>query len=104
MKFRFLPEALMEYEESTFYYSSVSNALAASFVTQIESSIKRIQRNPLAHATVWADVRRCLVKRFPYGIYYIIENDHFLIVAVMHLSRKPGYWENRVSETVSTYE
>ncbi len=86
MKFRFLAEALLEYEESAFYYLSINVELAAGFVRQIESSIRRIQRHPLAQVTVSEDVqsiRRCLVKRFPYGIYYLIEHDHVLIVAVI---------------------
>jgi hypothetical protein len=33
---------------------------------------------------------------FPYGILYTIEAEFILIVAVMHGSRKPGYWKGRV--------
>ncbi|HIP58812.1 MAG TPA: hypothetical protein EYH01_00115 [Campylobacterales bacterium] len=40
--------------------------------------------------------RRCLVNRFPFGLVYRIEGDTIVIVAVMHLSRKPDYWYSRV--------
>jgi len=50
----------------------------------------------MASIMVEEDVRRCLVQRFPFGIYFTFEPDHFLIVAVMHLSREPGYWKERM--------
>ena len=50
MKFRFHPDALQEYENSTFYYLDISPQLAKSFIGDIEKSIKRIQRTPLAWA------------------------------------------------------
>ena len=103
MKYLFLPEALLEYEESALYYAAIDKHLAGTFVSQIESAIRRMQRNPSAHAVVAENVRRCLVKRFPFGIYFLIEDDQMLIVAVMHMSRKPNYWKDRVSEGSSSY-
>jgi hypothetical protein len=44
------------------------------------------------------DVRRCLAHIFPYAILYTIEADYILIVAVMHLSREPGYWKDRLRQ------
>ncbi|WP_233787150.1 hypothetical protein [Dulcicalothrix desertica] len=41
------------------------------------------------------DVRRCMTRRFPYGILYTIEQHYILILAVMHCSREPGYWKSR---------
>ena len=96
MKYRFHPDALHEYEKSALYYFDISPQLARKFVEDVEKAIKRIQRNPSAWTAVDEDVRRCMTKNFPFGIYYTIEDDHFLIVAVMHLSRIPGYWKKRI--------
>ncbi|MEH2159505.1 MAG: hypothetical protein V7K38_00285 [Nostoc sp.] len=41
---------------------------------------------------------RCLTRKFPYGILYTIQEDYILILAVMHCSREPGYWKERVQE------
>ena len=41
-------------------------------------------------------VRRCLTRRFPYGIIYQIVDHEILIIAVMHLKRRPMYWQNRI--------
>jgi len=97
MKFRFHPAALEEYEESALYYVAISPFVANRFIDEIESAIRRMCRHPRACSVIEDNIRRCLVKRFPFGIYYSLEADHILIVAIMHLSRMPGYWKDRIS-------
>jgi plasmid stabilization system protein ParE len=36
-----------------------------------------------------------LLKRFPYGLYYSIEDGAVVIVAVVHGRRDPAVWQNR---------
>jgi hypothetical protein len=43
-----------------------------------------------------ANVWRCRVNRFPYGLVYEVSGEEIVIVAVMHLHRRPGYWRDRV--------
>ena len=45
--------------------------------------------------TLRGGFRRRLLRRFPYGILYKEEESQIVIVAVMHLQRRPGYWRNR---------
>ena len=62
------------------------------------SLYKTIQRSfsfPKAWSVIEGDIRRSLVKRFPYGVLYSEENDEIYIIAVMHLHRFPGYWKHR---------
>jgi hypothetical protein len=54
---------------------------------------------PFAWRVIDEDVRRCLIRPFPYGVLYTIEPEQILIVAVMHLSREPGYWLRRLDES-----
>jgi plasmid stabilization system protein ParE len=96
MKFRFHPEAENEFIEAVRYYASVHTKLAEDFVDEIEHGIAAIQRNPLAWRIVASDVRRYLVHRFPFGIYYTCGDDSVTIWAVMHLSRLPDYWKSRI--------
>jgi hypothetical protein len=49
----------------------------------------------LAEYSIDEDIRRCMTRKFPYGILYTIEPDYILILAVMHCSREVGYWKNR---------
>jgi toxin ParE1/3/4 len=50
---------------------------------------------PNRYALVDDDVRRCMARKFSYGVLYTIEQDFILILAVMHCSQEPGYWKNR---------
>ncbi len=51
---------------------------------------------PEAWPVIEEDIHRNLLHRFPFGIYYTIENDNsILIIAIMHMSRRPGYWKTR---------
>ena len=72
--------------------------LGVAFSIEIESVLRRILETPDRFPFLEDDVRRCLARRFPYGILYTIEADYILIIAVMHCSRKPGYWRDRVHE------
>ena len=41
-------------------------------------------------------MRRRMLNRFPYGLLYAVEADRIIVVAVMHLHRRPGYWKDRL--------
>ena len=41
------------------------------------------------------EVRQCRVLSFPYGIIFPVTEGQSEILAVMHLHRKPGYWQER---------
>ncbi len=42
------------------------------------------------------EIRRSLIRRFPYEILYAEEDKEIFIVAVMHLHRDPEYWKHRI--------
>ena len=42
------------------------------------------------------DVRRYLLRRFPFAILYRLEPDHLRILAVKHHSRQSDYWQARM--------
>jgi len=96
MKHSFHPEALEEYLGAVSYYADISPQLAESFIKAVESGLDEIVTYPEAWQTVEEDVRRHLIRRFPYSIYYCIEGDLIMIYAVMHMSRHPDYWKSRV--------
>ena len=97
MTYSFHPEALAEFKEATIYYSEKSPSLASVFFTEVENAIEKIVENPNLYGVIDEDVRRCLTKRFPYGILYSIEDNYILILAVMHCSREPSYWKHRLA-------
>jgi hypothetical protein len=64
----------------------------------IEMAIRRAMDDPLRYRIFEQDVRRVLVKVFPYAVLFTVEEDSILVVAVMHCHREPGYWRNRAGD------
>jgi toxin ParE1/3/4 len=95
MKYVFHPEALTEYAEAVQYYTERRAEVAQAFIDAVEDAIYRIRESPTRWRAIDEDIRRCLTRKFPYGILYTIEQDYILILAVMHCSREPGYWKSR---------
>ncbi|MBL8867531.1 MAG: type II toxin-antitoxin system RelE/ParE family toxin [Gemmataceae bacterium] len=93
---RFRVEALSEYEDAADWYEQQRTGLGDDFVAEVESVIARISANPLLHAKVYGDVRKAVVKRFPYIVLYLVEPTEIVIVSVFHTSRNPDVWKSRV--------
>lgn len=70
--------------------------LGDRFAAEVRSAIRRVVETPERWRVLEEDVRRCLVRVFPYSVLYTIEADFILIVAVMHGKRQPGYWRYRL--------
>lgn len=95
MSFSFHPEAAEEFDAAVEWYEERSTGLGLDFATEIRHAILRAESLPLAWTRLEGGIRRILVHRFPYGILYAPDDDHLYIIAVMHLSREPGYWRHR---------
>lgn len=95
MTYRFHPEAEEEFLAAIEYYESRRESLGHEFAVEVYSTILRIQAHPEAWPLLEADVRRCLTRRFPFGVVYWAEGETVHILAVMHLHRAPDYWKLR---------
>ncbi len=95
MKFAFHPEAETEFHEAIEYYEGVESGLGYDFAIEVYSTVKRSIAFPKAWPTIEDEIRRSLVRRFPYGVLYSEEKDEIHIVAVMNLHRHPDYWKHR---------
>jgi plasmid stabilization system protein ParE len=57
--------------------------------------LSRVARHPSLHTAVEDDVRRALFRQFPYAVYYQSRPDTVRILAILHTSRRPDYWQSR---------
>jgi toxin ParE1/3/4 len=96
MKYVFHPQALKEYAEAVEYYAQNRVELAQAFIDAVENAIFPIVESPNRWGIIDNDIRRCLTRKFPYGILYTIEDDYIFILAVMHCNRNPESWQNRI--------
>jgi plasmid stabilization system protein ParE len=98
MKVRFLQIAKRELDDAVDYYNRERPGLGYELLWEVFFAIDRIKQFPQTWQTFYEDARRCLVRRFPYGIIYVQEKDSILILAIAHLHREPDYWIDRLSD------
>lgn len=98
MKYKILvrPEAETELMESVYWYEEKIKGLGSSFLLSVEASLESISRTPEAYPKVYKNIRRALIRKFPFGIHYIIEKDSIIVLAVFHAGRNPKEWEKRL--------
>jgi len=94
---RLLEVAQLELDDAISYYNGQERGLGDAFLLEAMAAIDRIQRYPDAWHPLGASLRRCRLRRFPYGLIYSAPEDEILIVAVAHSHRRPSYWRGRVA-------
>lgn len=92
----FLAPARRELEETVDFYNSRQPGLGDEFAAEVQNTVARVLHNPLAWTKLSPEIRRCRLRRFPYGLVYQIRPKEILFVAVMHLRRRPDYWRSRI--------
>lgn len=97
---RFLPGAEHEMLETARFYESKKPGLGRDFLDEVERTITSAEKRPYLGARHSDNIRRRILRRFPFGVLYAVEPDRIIIVAVMHLHRYPGYWRDRLNITL----
>ena len=93
----FHPEAALEFEEAVRFYKRRGRGLGARLASEVRATIRKVVENPDRWRVLEDDVRRCLVRVFPYSVLYTVEPEYVLIIAIMHGKREPGYWRKRLA-------
>ncbi|WP_437641105.1 type II toxin-antitoxin system RelE/ParE family toxin [Sorangium sp. So ce854] len=84
-----------EASEAFLWYAARDPSVAERFEAQVLEAFDRIAEAPEQGPEIEPGVRRLLLHRFPYGVLYAVEPDRILVLAVMHLRRRPGSWRGR---------
>jgi plasmid stabilization system protein ParE len=88
-------EAQADFDEAFDWYESQRPGLGIDFTAQVQEVFDRISANPLLHAVVFQDLRKAVVRRFPYSVIYRAEATQVLVLAVFHSKREPSIWQGR---------
>lgn len=96
MRVEFHPEAEEEFTEAVSFYKQRGRTLGERLAREVWSTMDRVVANPERWRVIEGDVRKCVVRVFPYGVLYTIEVDYILVVAIAHGKREPGYWRHRL--------
>lgn len=75
--------------EAYAWYAKQAPSLGVDFLDRFDEVLKQIAAFPEASPVVLLDYRRTLLRRFPYGVFYVIEGECVVVAAVYHLARNP---------------
>jgi plasmid stabilization system protein ParE len=82
-------------EDAARWYERQNEGLGDEFLDEVLETFDAISGSPYLHAVVHRKTRRALTNRFPFAIYYRIEEYSVVVLAVMHGSRHPKRWKER---------
>ncbi len=91
----FRPEAEEELKEAFFWYEDKRAGLGDDFLSHVDEGLRFIGRNPEIHPIEYRESRKHLIKRFPYKIIYLVEEEKIVILAIFHEKRRPVIIKNR---------
>ena len=91
-RLKFSARALREICETQEWYELQSPGLGEEFIAALELQLKRLEQSPLHFAEVILKVRRALLPRFPYGLFFAVRGSFVHILAVLHDVRNPNRW------------
>lgn len=74
------------------YYEVQSKGVGDDFLVAVGSVFDAIQRYPEMFSAVYGEVRRAIVSRFPYAVFYRIEPKRVVVLRVLHTARDPKLW------------
>jgi len=90
------PEAESELAEAFEWYETRIPGLGSEFIRVVDSVLSSIIRNPQTYPVVYKTVRRALTRRFPYEVFFMVDADSVVILAVFHAKRNPRRWQERI--------
>ncbi len=96
MRTRFLLPAHRELNEAVLYYNLQRTHLGNEFRDEAWETLQRIKDFPAAWQPLGGLIRRCQMRRFPYGIIYEFSDVELVVIAVAHLHQEPEYWYTRM--------
>ena len=100
MKPRFLDEALAEAEAAAGWYESQQRGLGVDFHQALDEALDVIETDPrrfgqLETIRTAREIRRIMLRRFPYYVVYEVQAEKVVVLAVAHAGRRPNYWRRR---------
>jgi toxin ParE1/3/4 len=88
-------EAQLEVQSIFDYYEDLNEGLGFEFMRALDAALQTIKRNPLACQKIYQESRRVLLRKFPYAVFYLVEETRIVIIACFHQKRDPIDWIRR---------
>jgi plasmid stabilization system protein ParE len=92
---RWHPAAQTEAQEIIHWYADRDPEAAVQFSIELDEAVERIVENPQLFTRLEDNIRRALLRNYPYAVVYRETREETLILAIAHGKRRPGYWRKR---------
>jgi plasmid stabilization system protein ParE len=89
------PQSDLDIQAAAVWYEDQRAGLGMRFLDELDGVFRRIEDNPRQFPRIDSNVRRALLRHFPYGVYFIEDSNAFAVLAVLHLHREPDMWKSR---------
>ena len=89
MKLRYTDKAKDDVELSFAWYERQRRGLGFEFLDCVENAVKSIQENPKIYRTYYSAFRGCTIRRFPFSVFYTIENTEIVVHSVFDNRQDP---------------
>ena len=89
------PAAAADIESARDWYNRARPGLGDEFLTALDDTLRRVREAPDQYPAVHRGIRRALLKRFPYGVFFRFADDTVLVIACFHGRRNPTVWRSR---------
>jgi plasmid stabilization system protein ParE len=90
------PDAETEITNAALWYHEQSSAIRDSFLTAVDQALQAIEQRPLLYQRIYKQVRRLVLREFPYALFYTVSSQDVVVIACLHCSRDPKLWRKRV--------
>lgn len=98
MSFKLLinDEALLDIEDAFVWYQKIEPNLSEVFEKELYLSLEQILKYPYIFQLKYKNVKVIYLKKFPYGIHYVVNEKTIIVIGVFHTSRSPKKWFLRI--------
>jgi plasmid stabilization system protein ParE len=91
----FRAEAVTELLAARRWYDRQRTGLGDVFAMAVERTVELIREHPETYPLAHGSIRRLMVRRFPYGVFYRVTATEVVVLSVSHLHRDPRRWRSR---------
>lgn len=89
------PQSELDIQAAALWYEDQRDGLGVRFLDELTHVFGRIVQHPRQFPRVNDSVQRALLRHFPYGVYFLLEDERISVLAVLHLHRYPEVWKSR---------
>lgn len=90
------PDAEIDITDAALWYEAQSQGLGSDFLRSVDACLADVARAPQRFPVVHRNMRRVLLRRFPYGVFFVDSDDAVEVVACLHARRDQRQWSERL--------